>query len=123
MGGILLVFMPRLGYGLLATRTGVFLFESIVQLVMAYPSRKISVKPKFNLSLHLAVIFGTLLQFATIYFTPLRTLLGLESLDLRALVLIGGAILLTWAAAELFLAIDRRVWGNRREVNLTALER
>ncbi len=123
MGGILLVFMPRLGYGLLATRTGVFLFESIVQLVMAYPSRKISVQPKFNLSLHLAVILGTLLQIATIYFTPLRTLLGLESLDLRVFGLIGGAILLTWAAAELFLVIDRRVWGSRREVDLTALKR
>jgi Ca2+-transporting ATPase len=114
MGGILLVFLPRLGYSLLATRTGVFLFESIVQLVMAYPSRKISVVPKPNISLHLAVILGTLLQITTIYVTPLRTLLGLEGLDLRAVVMIAGAILVTWVAAETFLAFDRRYWGNPR---------
>lgn len=120
MGGVLLVFLPRLGYSLLATRTGVFLFESIVQLVMAYPSRKISVVPKSNILLHLAVIIGTALQIATIYLTPLRTLLGLESLDVRAMTLIFGAILITWAAAETYLAFDRRYWGNpRRRVNAT----
>ncbi|HMO79226.1 MAG TPA: HAD-IC family P-type ATPase [Pyrinomonadaceae bacterium] len=120
MGGVLLVFLPRLGYSLLATRTGVFLFESIVQLVMAYPSRKISVVPRSNILLHFAVILGTALQIATIYLTPLRTLLGLESLDIRAMALIFGAILITWAAAETYLAFDRTYWGNpRRRVNST----
>jgi Ca2+-transporting ATPase len=113
MGGVLLMFLPRLGYSLLATRTGVFLFESIVQLVMAYPSRKISVSPKFNVSLHLAIILGTALQIATVYFTPLRSLLGLERLDLFAVTLIAGAILVTWLAAEIFLRIDRRLIGPR----------
>lgn len=108
MGGILLVFMPRNGYSLLATRTGVFLFESIVQLVMAYPSRKISVAPQLNISLHLAVIFGIALQFATVYFSPLRNLLGLELIDLPGVLMISAAILATWLAAELFLLINRK---------------
>lgn len=109
MGGILLVFFPRWGYSLAATRTGVFLFESIVQLVMAYPSRKISVPPRRNISLHLAVILGTVLQLCTILFTPLRSLLGLEALDATAVLIIAAAIGLTWLAAETAVRIDRRI--------------
>ncbi len=112
MGGVLLVFLPRWGYSLLATRTGVFLFESIVQLVMAYPSRKISVPPRMNVPLHLAVFLGIVLQVATIYFTPLRTLLGLELLDLSALLLIAGSIFLTWVAAEAVVLAERRLGVN-----------
>ncbi len=108
MGGILLVFLPRLGYSLLATRSGVFLFESIVQLVMAYPSRKISVAPRSNPLLHAAVFGGILLQLATIYFTPLRTLLGLDTLNAAAIGIIAAAIIITWLAAELFLSFERR---------------
>jgi P-type Ca2+ transporter type 2C len=111
MGGLLLVFMPRFGYSVLATRTGVFLFESIVQLVMAYPSRKITVAPATNITLHIAVFGGILLQLATIAFEPLRALLGLEPLDAAAIALVGGAIVVTWLAAELFLYFDRRKYA------------
>ena len=45
MGGVLLVALPRYGLGLNATRSAVFLYESIAQLVFAYPSRRVSVLP------------------------------------------------------------------------------
>ncbi|HSK70410.1 MAG TPA: cation-translocating P-type ATPase [Pyrinomonadaceae bacterium] len=107
MGGAVLVIFPRLGYSLLTTRSSVFLYESIVQLVMAYPSRKITVAPKSNIALHLAVIFGILLQILTIYFSPLRNLLGLEILDFLAIALIAAAIIITWIAAEIVTKLNR----------------
>lgn len=109
MGGLLLVMMPKWGYSLLATRTGVFVFESIAQLVMAYPSRRISFAPERNNVLHLAVAAGVVLQVATIYLPPLRRMLGLEWLDPAAVGIIGAAIVVTWLAAEFFVAADRRL--------------
>ncbi|HCA56349.1 MAG TPA: HAD family hydrolase, partial [Blastocatellia bacterium] len=109
MGGILLVMMPKWGYSLLATRTGVFVFESIAQLVMAYPSRRISFAPQRNDVLHLAVAVGVVLQVSTIYLPPLRRLLGLEWLDPAAVGIIGAAIVVTWLASEIFVMVDRRL--------------
>lgn len=108
MGGILLVLLPRYGYSLPATRSGVFLFESIAQLVMAYPSRKIISAPDSNYTLHLAVFGGIGLQAATIFFPPLRNLLGLETLDAAAVGIIAAAVVITWAAAELTTRIEHR---------------
>jgi len=50
------VLLPRLGHSLGATRTAVFLYESLAQLAFAYPSRHISVVPLRNIALHLAVV-------------------------------------------------------------------
>ena len=108
IGGVLLYFMPRFGYSMLATRTGLFLFESVVQFFVAYPARKITSTPSSNLALHIAVAGGVLLQLAAISFAPLRALLGLETLDLSALAAIAGAVLVTWFAAELFIYYERR---------------
>jgi P-type Ca2+ transporter type 2C len=105
MGGAVLLVFPRLGYSLFSTRSAVFLFESIAQLVMAYPSRKINVRPRLNPALHAAVILGIGLQVLTIYFTPLRNLLGLETLDARAIFLIGTAAVVTWLAAEILTRV------------------
>ena len=108
IGGALLYFMPRFGYSILATRTGLFLFESVVQFFVAYPARKITSTPSSNFALHAAVAGGILLQLATISFAPLRALLGLETLDMSALAAIAAAVLVTWFAAELFIYYERR---------------
>jgi len=108
IGGALLYFMPRFGYSMLATRTGLFLFESVVQFFVAYPARKITSTPSSNFALHAAVAGGILLQLATISFAPLRALLGLETLDMSALAAIAAAVLVTWFAAELFIYYERR---------------
>jgi Ca2+-transporting ATPase len=108
MGGILLIMMPKYGYSLMATRSGVFLFESIAQLVMAYPSRRIISRPEPNFALHIAVAGGIGLQAATIFFPPLRNLLGLESLDVWAFGIIAAAVSITWAAAEFTTRLEHR---------------
>ncbi len=113
VGGILLVLLPRFNYSLLATRTAVFLFESVVQLVMAYPSRKISEPPLRNMYLHTAVLLGAALQVATIYFSPLRNLLGLEHIDLFAFVIVSVSIAAAWLAAEIFLFVERSFHKDR----------
>jgi P-type Ca2+ transporter type 2C len=113
LGGVLLLLLPRYGYSLLATRSGVFIFESIAQLVMAYPSREINSPPERNIALHIAVFGGIGLQIATMYFPPLRNLLGLELLDLWAIGVIAVAVFLTWAAAELITRSEKRFAGRQ----------
>jgi P-type Ca2+ transporter type 2C len=108
LGGALLVLLPRFGHSLMATRSAVFIFESIAQLVMAYPSREVSVKPRSNPALHAAVFGGIGLQLATIYFAPFRELLGLTSIDLQAMGIIAAAIFVTWISAEAIVRLDRR---------------
>lgn len=102
MGVALLVDMPQLGYSLEATRTAVFLYESMAQLVFAYPSRKLNVSPLPNAGLHLAVGLGMALQVATVLFPGLRTLLQLVPLDVAAFAAVSFGVALSWAAAEAF---------------------
>lgn len=101
-GGALLVILPVLGYGVAVIRTAVFLFESVAQLFFAYPSRRVSVLPRSNLALHLAIWLGVLLQIMTIYVPPLRDLLGLTGLDSQALLIITATVLVTWLIAEIY---------------------
>ncbi len=101
-GGALLVVLPLFGYGAAVIRTAVFLFESLAQLFFAYPSRHISVVPRSNPALHLAVGLGVALQIATIYVPFLRELLGLTLLDAQVLLILTITILVTWAVAEIY---------------------
>jgi P-type Ca2+ transporter type 2C len=100
MGITLLVLLPQVGYSLEATRTSVFLYESMAQLVFAYPSRKLTGNPLPNLGLHLTVGFGLALQVMTVLLPGLRTLLQLAPIDLPAILGIFIAVLLSWVAAE-----------------------
>ena len=99
-GGALLIALPLYGYGAAAVRTAVFLFESLVQLFFAYPARHISVLPRLNFVLHLAVGVGVVVQILTVFVPFLRELLGLTTLDARALLIVSGTIFLTWLIAE-----------------------
>lgn len=96
-----LVGLPLFGYAILETRTAVFLYESIAQLLFAYPSRRINLHPLRNVFLHVAVLGGILLQVLTVLLAPLRALLGLVPIDLTVSMLIGVAVLASWAIAEL----------------------
>jgi Ca2+-transporting ATPase len=103
LGGIaFLVAMPQLGFSLEETRTSVFLYESIMQLVFAYPSRRIGVVPLPNIWIHLAVGLGVAFQGLTVVLPPLRTLLGLVPLGETVFAAIIASVLLTWAIAEYF---------------------
>jgi Ca2+-transporting ATPase len=101
-GGItILGALPALGFALEEARTAVFLYESILQLVFAYPCRHIGIVPLPNRWLHVTVVLGVLLQLATVAFAPLRTLLGLVPLPLPLIAAILAGVLLTWGIAEL----------------------
>ncbi|MGE3177656.1 MAG: HAD-IC family P-type ATPase, partial [Vicinamibacterales bacterium] len=106
-GGALLFTLPAFGFGATVTRTLVFLFESVAQLVFAYPARHVQVIPLVNGWLHLAVGLGILLQLATVLVPSLRLLLGLGPLDAEAFVWVAGSVLLTWAVAE---AVSHVMW-------------
>ena len=111
-GGALLFTLPLYGFSVAVTRTLVFLFESIAQLVFAYPARHVQVIPLVNGWLHLAVVLGIVLQVATVLVPSLRLLLGLEPLGADAIIWVGGAVLLTWAVAEIVsLVMWRRSAG------------
>lgn len=101
-GGLaFLVAMPQLGYALEETRTAVFLFESLMQLVFIYPARRTTLAPVSNAAVHGAVALGFAIQWGVVTVPALRTVLGLVPVtpDLAAVILAG--VLLTWGAAEI----------------------
>lgn len=100
-GGIgILTLAPLLGLALAEMRTILFAYESILQIVFAYPARRISVAPRPNLWLGLAVGLGVVLQILTLLLPSLRTLLGLVPVSAAAFVTVAGLVLGTWAIAE-----------------------
>lgn len=101
LGGIaFLGLMPQMGYSLEETRTSVFLYESMMQLVFAYPSRRITVVPLPNVWVHVAVGFGAVLQLATVALPPLRTMLGLVPIGWAVIAAVVATVALTWLVAE-----------------------
>ena len=99
--------MPRLGYSLEETRTSLFVYESMMQLVFAYPCRRISVIPLPNIWIHVAVGLGVLLQMLTVILAPLRALLGLVPIGASVIGVILVVVLLTWGAADLMSWLAR----------------
>jgi len=108
----LLLMLPLLGYGVILTRTAIFLYDSIAELLFAYPARHISVAPKRNVWLNAAITVGITLQILTISVPQLRALLGLEMLDAFIFAVISVAILASWAIAE---GIVRLGWTGRKK--------
>lgn len=101
VGGIgILVAMPRMGYSLEEMRTSLFLYESILQLVFAYPARRVYVAPLRNMGVHLTVGLGIVLQLMTILLPPLQALLGLVPLSLGVFASVMLLVLGAWAVAE-----------------------
>ncbi|MFN0123090.1 MAG: cation-translocating P-type ATPase [Blastocatellia bacterium] len=102
IGGVLLFFFPKLGFTVGATRTAVFLFESIVPLVFLYPTRRTTYQPPLNPAIHLSVVVGVGLQALVLTTPGLRALLGLEALPSQALGWLLLSVLLSWGVAEVF---------------------
>ncbi|MBP6824534.1 MAG: cation-transporting P-type ATPase [Acidobacteria bacterium] len=101
IGGALLVLLPRYGYSFESTRSMVFLYASIGQLVFAYPARHIGARPDRNMALHLAVVLTIGLQLLTAFVPGLRVLLGLQPPDLVEMVWLFGAVAASWMIAEM----------------------
>jgi Ca2+-transporting ATPase len=91
VGLTLLGVLPLLGYSTGATRTAVFLFESIAQLAYVYPSRQLELRPLGNRVLNGIVVLSVLLQPLLVEFPATRRLLALEPIDLPVWgILLGG---------------------------------
>jgi Ca2+-transporting ATPase len=100
IGGLLLAILPSYGYSHPTVRSALFLYATVSQLFYAYPARRLTTIPGFNGALHLAIVLGIGLQLLTALLPGLRSLLGLEPLTVGLLMLVSGAVLLTWGAAE-----------------------
>jgi Ca2+-transporting ATPase len=108
VAGALLVLVPRYGYSLEATRTLVFLFMTIGQLVYAYPSRRLHGAPASNLALHASIVLGVGLQLLAVLVPWLRALLGLETLDAAAFLVLVAAVATSWSGAEAYARYRER---------------
>jgi len=108
VGLLILVVLPRNGYGVEASRTLLFLYASTSQLLLAYSSRRIVNIPRINVALHLTVLLCLSAQLLTVLLPGLRMLLGLEALNLVALSWVAGAVAISCGAAEIYSRIAVR---------------
>ncbi|MGE5336206.1 MAG: cation-translocating P-type ATPase [Gemmatimonadota bacterium] len=99
-GAAVLFGLPRAGVNADATRSALFLLESLLQIVFAYPARHVSVTPLPNRTLHWIVGLGIALQFLTLLLPGLRALLGLTPLPALAWASALLAFVLCWGIAE-----------------------
>ena len=118
ISGIGLVLLPSWGYSVEQTRTAIFLYATLCQLLYAYSARKIDATPERNHWLHVAVGLGLLIQTGTVLIPWLRKLLGLTTVSLPLAATIATALLATFAVAELYNNLIR---AHRR--HLAASER
>jgi Ca2+-transporting ATPase len=105
IGGLLLILLPRYGYGIEVSRTLLFLYASISQLLLVYPARRIITVPRINITLHLTVLVCLSVQLLTAFFPALRALLGLQPLNLIALSWVAGGVAISCTAAEIYSRI------------------
>jgi Ca2+-transporting ATPase len=103
----LLGLVPQLGYSLDDTRTAVFHFMAIGQLLLTYPARHTWMRPLPNPYLHAAVVVGVAIQLGAAALPPVSKLLGGAAVPLELWSVVFGAALLAWALAEL---CSRVIW-------------
>jgi Ca2+-transporting ATPase len=107
VGLTLLMALPLLGHSAEATRTAVFLFETIAQLAYVYPSRQIEMRPLRNPVLNTIVVLSILLQPALVYFPATRELLALEPIGLQVWGVLLSGVAFSWLFSDLYC---RRMW-------------
>jgi Ca2+-transporting ATPase len=112
LGLWMLVLLPFVGFTTVATRTAVFLYETLAQLAYAYPSRQLEQRPLRNRVLNVIVVLSALLQPMLVYFPATRQLLGLERIEPLAWSWVVGGVAVAWLFADVY---SRRM---RREVTL-----
>ena len=122
VGGLMLIMLARYGFALEVSRTMLFLYASISQLLLAYSSRRIITMPRMNVVLHLAVGLCLTIQVLTVLLPALRNLLGLERLNLTAGSWVAAAIIISYVAAETYSRITLwSIHGSREWLRLRNL--
>jgi Ca2+-transporting ATPase len=105
--GLLAVLPPVFGEPVEATRTAVFLFMAIGQIVVTYPARRTSGTPLPNPALHWTVA-GSLLVQLVLFSTPtFREAFDVTLPSPQATAMVAVAVAAAWVVAH---AIARRVW-------------
>jgi Ca2+-transporting ATPase len=107
VAGTLQLGVPRTGASVDATRTAVFLYTALAQLLFVYPARRLDVEPLPNRWLHAAVAVSIVLLLACMALPFVREALGLVPLAGGVWALVGAAVALTWAGAEATLRLVR----------------
>jgi Ca2+-transporting ATPase len=102
VGLSMLLVLPAFGLDVEATRTAVFLYESLAPLAFVYPSRQLALRRLPNRVLDAVVVVSVLLQPAIVYLPGLRGLLGLTPLELSTWGFVAGGVLLSWLFADLY---------------------
>jgi Ca2+-transporting ATPase len=102
VGLAMLLALPAIGLTALATRTAVFLYETLAQLAFVYPSRRLSQRPLRNRVLNAIVVISALLQPLIVSLPGMRRMLGLERADALSWVWVGGAVAVSWLFADLY---------------------
>jgi len=105
LGVALLAALPLVGVSTIATRSAVFLYETLAQLAFVYPSRQLTHAPGRNVVLNTIVIVSVLAQPLVLTIPALRSLLGLEELEIRWWGIVAASVVASWAFAE--------VWSRR----------
>ncbi len=106
VGLAMLVGLPLLGVAGVATRTAVFVYETLAQLAFVYPSRQLVMRPLPNPLLNGIVVVSFAIQPALVLLPGLRDLLGLAVIDARTWGIVAAGVLGSWLFAE---AYSRRV--------------
>jgi Ca2+-transporting ATPase len=107
LAGALLIGVPYTGASVEATRSAVFLYTALAQLLFAYPARRLDARPLPNPLLHVAIVASVALQLACLLLPGMRLALGLVALEGPVWALVGLAVALTWASAEATLRLVR----------------
>ena len=108
VGLTMLLALPLLGYSTGATRTAVFLFESIAQLAYVYPSRQLELRPLRNRVLNAIVALSILLQPALVYSPVMRRLLALEPIGIETWGTLLCCVAISWLFADFYCQRMRR---------------
>ena len=110
IGGVLLVLLPRSGYDIATSRTLLFLYATISQLVLVYSARQIVTPPHGNRALLVVVVSCLAMQLLTVLVPGFRLVLGLEQVEPFAFIWLTAAVLVSWGCAE---TLSRARWKNR----------
>jgi Ca2+-transporting ATPase len=105
IGGMLLITLARRGYQAETSRTLLFFYATLSQLLIAYSARRVVTVPRINLALHGTVAACIGVQVFTLLVPALRAMLGLAVPDRNGLLLTGIGIGLSWLAAELYVRL------------------
>ena len=119
IGGVLLVMLPRFEYTTDESRTLLFLYATISQLVLVYAARRVTTSPRPNVALHGALFLCISVQLLAVAVPAMRRVLGLALVEPFDLVWVVLGVVISWAFAEAHARFTE--WKSAHKVSRPAL--